>query len=229
MVGKDLVQYSYYREASANFAQRDFWDESFGQTSDCHVLGVFCYGNLCKRYLALCADGGEQAVIDDLLAELDGMFDGRASACHVRSAAVVWPREPFVRTGYTHWSNGDAIDELQWPVGNQIFFAGEAIPVDRDGWGFVHGAALSGKDAARKIAELKAAGERVAVRGSFLRSFVSDLAGVARLLRPRPFQRTARSLVQGMPAWTRVLLPCPQLKGSAACRAWQSSSSVRSS
>jgi len=162
LVAKDLIKYSYLKESSPNFAQRDFWDEAFGQSTDCHILGVFCYGKMCDRYLALCRDGGEEAMINDLLSELDAIFEGQASKLYVQSTVAIWPNEDFVQTGYTHWSHEDAIDELQWPAGarnGKVFFAGESIPVDKGNWGFAHGAAYSGKDAARKIVELKTGGK----------------------------------------------------------------------
>jgi hypothetical protein len=43
---------------------------------------------------------------------------------------------------------------MQSPVSNKIFFAGEALPVDLENWGFAHGAALSGKKAAQQIIAL---------------------------------------------------------------------------
>lgn len=160
LILKDLRNYSYLRESSKNFAQRYFWDATYGQTTDCHVLGVFCYGTICERYLALCGDDGNtQPVIDDLISELDAMFGGRASECYERSVAAIWPNEPFVQTGYTRWSDEDAIGELQRPLGGgKVLFAGESIPVDRENWGFAHGAALSGKEAAAKILDLRTTG-----------------------------------------------------------------------
>lgn len=157
---KDLVRYSYFRESSDMYAQKDFWDETFGQTTDCHILGMFCYGKICQQYLVLCESGGKDAIINDVLSELDTMFDGQASKYYVQSIATIWPNEQYARTGYTHWAEEDAIEELQWPVRNgTIHFAGEAIPVNPGDWGFAHGAAMSGKDAARKIIEIKTSGK----------------------------------------------------------------------
>ncbi|KAL9183724.1 hypothetical protein ACHAXT_004580 [Thalassiosira profunda] len=160
VIGKDLGKYSYFRESSTNYAERDFWDETFGQkdASDCHLLGMYCYGRICQQYLDLFKDGGKQAIVDALLSELDAMFDGKATGCHERTIVTLWPTEKYVQTGFTHWTNAEEIYELQGAVGKRLLFAGEAIPPDRDSWGFAHTAALSGKDAARKVVELKTTG-----------------------------------------------------------------------
>lgn len=43
---------------------------------------------------------------------------------------------------------------MQTPLDDKILFAGEALPVDQESWGYAHGAALSGKAAARKILQM---------------------------------------------------------------------------
>lgn len=162
IVSKDLLNYSFLRESSANFAQREFWDETYGQTTDENVLGMFCYGKLCHQYIELYEKGGDEAVVDNILTELDSMFDGQASKQHIKSSVHMWPKQEFIKTGYVSWIHNeeDTVEVMQRPLRyRKVFFAGEAIPVDRSQWGYVHGAAWSGKDVARKIIELERTGD----------------------------------------------------------------------
>merc|ERR1719293_70023 len=90
VIGKDLINYSYLRESSPKFAQREFWDETFGQTTECNVLGIFCYGLLCDQYIQLFEEGGKEAVVKDVLTELDTMFGGEATRQYLQSEVQLW-------------------------------------------------------------------------------------------------------------------------------------------
>ena len=137
------------RLSSPNFAERLFWDETYGQTTSQNILGFFAYGKIVEdEYLDLPND---QVLVDTLLAELDAQFDGQASQQYrQRSVVQIWSSdEPYVQTAYTRWvGNGDAaapIRVLQTPLQSRLVFAGEALPVDGQSWGFAHGAAVVGQ------------------------------------------------------------------------------------
>ena len=64
--------------------------------------------------------------------------------------------EPFVRGTYTSYRNGlRPLYSIQQPIERKIFFAGEALPPDGHNWGFVHGAALSGRQAAQQVQRVR--------------------------------------------------------------------------
>jgi len=159
---QDYTDYSD-RLSSPNFAERLFWDETYGQTTSKHILGCFAYGAIVEdEYLDL--PNSDPVLVDKLLAELDVLFDGQASQHYLqRSVVQIWSSddEPYVQTAYTRWVDGGQaapIRVLQTPLQSRLLFAGEALPVDGQSWGFAHGAAFSGKEAARKIAEIAALG-----------------------------------------------------------------------
>ena len=111
---------------------------------------MFVYGAIARQYLE--TSPTDEVLIDTVLSELDVMFAGQATNHFVKAKVQNWADEPYIETGYTRWVDPEsAIGILQTPVNHRIWFAGEALPVDQENWGFVHGAALSGKQAAIQI------------------------------------------------------------------------------
>ncbi len=79
---------------------------------------------------------------------------GNSIPAPTKAVASEWVRSPYTRGSYTYWavdSDGDDNAAFEQPTGNRLFFAGEhtssAYP------GTVHGAYLSGQEAARRVAE----------------------------------------------------------------------------
>jgi monoamine oxidase len=99
-------------------------------------------------------------IVPDLLAELDDMFEGKATQ-QIRSdetgmkVVVIqdWGKEPFIRGGNAYvkpgGSNNDR-EELAEPVNNKLFFAGEATDVKGE-FGTVNGALQSAERAALEL------------------------------------------------------------------------------
>ena len=99
-------------------------------------------------------------VIPVLLAELDSIFDGKATL-HARKdlndniVAVIqdWSLEPYIKGGVTYskpgGTNQDRVD-LAEPINNKLFFAGEATDVNGE-FGTLNGALLSGARAAQEV------------------------------------------------------------------------------
>ncbi len=127
-----------------------YYDPGFGQDSDQAILGLFAYGKVAEPLLQMSSDQVKRHV----LGELDGVFSGAASRGYQAHVVQNWQREPFVRGAYSDRLTRSIIKALARPLAEQVYFAGEAIPKDRANWGYAHGAALSGADAATQIARV---------------------------------------------------------------------------
>ena len=101
-------------------------DERIGKKGQDHVLMAFLMGHQAE---ALAALGSEQAMAEALLAELDGMYEGRASATFLAAHVIDWTAHPYIRGGYSYSKVGigDARQVAAQPVANRLFFAGEAM------------------------------------------------------------------------------------------------------
>lgn len=149
VVDTDADWYQDDDMTARNFGERGFYDETFGKDTDLNIMGFFVYGLPAEYYSAK----GTDFVIDDIIGELDDMYNGTASDTFIRGIVQDWPEQPYVKTAYTkHVKNDDGtIDQLKRPINGKVYFAGEALPDNNSDWGFAHGAALSGKRAANQI------------------------------------------------------------------------------
>jgi hypothetical protein len=69
------------------------------------------------------------------------MFEGKASQLYINNTIIqIWSAttEPYVCTGYTRWVRDDPypIKVFQKPVAKSLLFAGDALPVDLESWGY---------------------------------------------------------------------------------------------
>jgi len=96
---------------------------------------------------------GETALIDHALSVMEAMFGSAVSAAFIRGSASSWLTDPYSLGAYTYAAPGAAPlrTALAAPVGNQIFFAGEALSVLKHG--SLPGAYDSGQAAARLVLE----------------------------------------------------------------------------
>ena len=128
--------------------QRLYYDASYGQRSDRHVLGLFTVGEPAERYQAL--DEGDE-LREAILAELDEIFDGAATPAYLQHIAQNWNDEPFALGAYL-------ADEADWRIPRQlqerfsdrVYLAGDAY-TSHDDWSAVDDAARSARDAVREI------------------------------------------------------------------------------
>lgn len=145
----------FYRDAfslennSVGGDERFFYNAAIGQdTHDEHILGVFLMGPQADAYVDLSDD----EIVAILLADLDTAYGNVIATSSLISSHVQnWNRQPFIGGAYTASARERDINTLrEVVVENTIVFAGEAIPDDGNSyqWGFVHGAALSGRRAA---------------------------------------------------------------------------------
>jgi monoamine oxidase len=131
-----------------------YYDETLGQDSDQHILGLFALGEPAEDYLNHTT---QDDLCDYILAELDYMFDDKASDTFVRLIVQNWTDEPFIRGSYSeYFDRTEIIRAVSLPIDDVVYFAGEAMPADGEWYGYVHGAALSGQKAANSI--VKSAG-----------------------------------------------------------------------
>ncbi|MDX1693767.1 MAG: NAD(P)/FAD-dependent oxidoreductase [Ketobacteraceae bacterium] len=101
----------------------------------------------------------DNARINQVLADLDVAFSGKASAEFVEGVVMNWSDEPYVRGSYSFPAPGtypsilgDSMrDYLAAPVGNTLHFAGEAT--SRNAMSTVVGALQTGDRAARAVHE----------------------------------------------------------------------------
>eukprot|EP00568_Trieres_chinensis_P002082 CAMPEP_0183309818 /NCGR_PEP_ID=MMETSP0160_2-20130417/25560_1 /TAXON_ID=2839 ORGANISM="Odontella Sinensis, Strain Grunow 1884" /NCGR_SAMPLE_ID=MMETSP0160_2 /ASSEMBLY_ACC=CAM_ASM_000250 /LENGTH=423 /DNA_ID=CAMNT_0025473897 /DNA_START=20 /DNA_END=1291 /DNA_ORIENTATION=+ len=132
-----------------------FYDATYGQEeTDNHVLGCFIVGELATPYVELT----DEEIVQKLLRDMDKAYDGQATANFIDYYVENWSQQSHIGGTYSAFPNNQIwpINVFRKPLKNRLYFAGEAVPVDSDyEWGFVHGAALSGKEAARKIIAAK--------------------------------------------------------------------------
>ena len=124
--------------------QHLYYDAAYGQASSTNVLGLFSVGTGAEPYQA---QPDDDALRDFILAELDEIFDGRASATYMKHIAQNWSEEPFVGQAYLFDSSPTWIPRALWePIGdNRVLFAGDAY-TKHDDWSAVDDAARSARD-----------------------------------------------------------------------------------
>jgi monoamine oxidase len=118
-----------------------FYDAAYGQNTEKNVLGVFAVGPVSKTYL----ERNDEAFINYVLAELDELFEGKATPNYKKHIFQNWSAEPYAQGAYVHyfesWRN---IKKLGKPVADKLYFAGDAY-TDGSPWSSVPAAAQSAK------------------------------------------------------------------------------------
>lgn len=125
-----------------------YYDAAFRKEAERNVLALFWVSDRAEAYTQLSDD----EVIDAVLAELDEIFDGKASRHYVRHVVQNWTAEEFIGGAYTFGHTGDAyrvIRDLSRPINSRLYFAGEAT--DQENWATVHGAMQSGYAAVERL------------------------------------------------------------------------------
>lgn len=117
-------------------------DDSVGKVQDDNVLLAFVMGDQAEYLTAL---GSDAAITDALLQELDTMYDGRATATFLAAHVQNWTNHPFIRGAYSYGTvgMGNAREVAAQPLGQSIYFAGEAMNLNGHHQ-TLHGAVESG-------------------------------------------------------------------------------------
>lgn len=130
--------------------EKVYYDVAYFKEANDHILGLLSTGTSTEEYYAL---GDEQAIIDNVLAELDNLLGGVASQHYTGEYLL----ENWGQQVYTlgTWSNpsDNCPPDLKTPVDDKLFFAGETYDVDDSNYlrGSVQGAIKSGYNAATAI------------------------------------------------------------------------------
>ncbi|GGI57722.1 flavin monoamine oxidase family protein [Winogradskyella haliclonae] len=119
--------------------QKLYYDASYGQNSDRHILGLFTVGTGTLPYRNL----SDSELIDYMLEELDGIFNNQASSNYIKHISQNWNNEPFAKGAYvSDQEDWRRIRTLGESVDNKLFFAGTVYTTGED-WSSVHTAARS--------------------------------------------------------------------------------------
>lgn len=156
--------------------RRNFWEQDFrsiygGTTGPEYFNPNFDKRSDVSKTLSVTIGGAKAEelsplgldMVPELLSELDGMFDGKATPNirldPVNDEYIVaiqdWGQEPFIKGGVSYLKPGATVsarEALSKPVKNVLFFAGEATDVTGEA-GTVNGALLSAERAAKEIVD----------------------------------------------------------------------------
>lgn len=102
------------------------YDAAYKKESDKNILGLFAINEKAKAYTEL----KEEEIIAKFLAELDTIFEGKASVHYKQHILQNWSKEPFIQGAYSYsfdGDRGDIINKLSEPLGDKVYFAGEAL------------------------------------------------------------------------------------------------------
>ncbi len=127
------------------------YDAAFRKESDRHILGLFAINEMAQAYTQL---KSEAAIIEKVLGELDEIFDGKASPNYVKHLLQNWSGEAYIQGAYSYTFDGNRrgiVGEIEKPLGNKIFFAGEALSLHHQAT--VHGACESARATVARMME----------------------------------------------------------------------------
>ena len=118
--------------------ERIYYNAAFRKDAQKNILGLFTVGKNAEQYAQLNTD---QEIIDKILAELDEVFDGKASQNYIKHVIQNWSKEPYIRGSYSSDFSNDrtrTMEDLMAPVEKKVYFAGEALSDENQAT--VHGA-----------------------------------------------------------------------------------------
>ncbi len=125
-----------------------YLDAKYGKQGEDEVLEAFIMGGKADILESL----DEKEAIDLLLAELDEIYDGRASAFYLEHFVQNWGQSPYIKGAYSYSSVGieDSRAILAKSLEQKLYFAGEACQINGHHQ-TVHGAFESGYEQALRI------------------------------------------------------------------------------
>ena len=132
-------------QCKAKNGEKSYYDMAFKKDTKEHILGFLCTGVESKNYDALLT---EQDIVNNLIEELDDMFEGKASQTYLHEYRYEnWGQHEFTKGTWTQafMERKSALKELNQPLNKKIYFAGEIYDIYHQMG--VPGAILSGYDA----------------------------------------------------------------------------------
>ncbi|MCI5057334.1 MAG: FAD-dependent oxidoreductase [Flavobacteriales bacterium] len=126
-----------------------YYDAAFKKDSQDNILGLFWVADKAKKLTEL----SDEEIIQEVLKELDEIFEGKATENYMEHIIQNWSKEPFIQGSYSHYGSEaqDYISTLSEPIQEKVYFAGEALNASE--WSTVHGAGFSGVEQAKVILE----------------------------------------------------------------------------
>jgi monoamine oxidase len=124
-----------------NEEEKFVYDAAFRKDSNKHILGLFAINDKANAYTQL---NSEQEIIDKFMAELDEIFEGKATANYVNHIIQNWSKEPYIQGAYSYSFDGkqeDIVATINDPLLDKVYFAGEALSIKNQA--MVHGACES--------------------------------------------------------------------------------------
>jgi monoamine oxidase len=124
-----------------NAEDKFIYDAAFRKDSSKNILGLFAINEKANAYTQL---NSEEEIIAKFMAELDEIFDGKATANYVNHIIQNWSKEPFIQGAYSYSFDGnqkDIVAKICEPLFNKVYFAGEALSINNQA--MVHGACES--------------------------------------------------------------------------------------
>lgn len=117
--------------------ERIYYDAAFRKDSARNILGLFTVGEEATVYAT---QPTEEVLIKYILAELDTIFEGKASQFYLKHVIQNWSKEPYIQGSYTNQGDENLQGVMKEAVNNKIYFAGEAYAANH---ATVHGAGES--------------------------------------------------------------------------------------
>lgn len=136
--------------ADGELLEKLYIDGLFRKDSAHNMLTLFYVGDDAAELTDLSDDQVIQSVVD----ELDALFDGQASANLVQAIVQNWSAKEWIGGCYGMAFAGDedaVVATLNAPIGDQVFFAGEALSTDNGAT--VPGAMQSAYESVRVLLE----------------------------------------------------------------------------
>lgn len=120
-------------------------DDTVGKSTSDNVLLAFIMGDQAAYLHSL---GSDTAITNALLQELDGMYNGQATASFIASTVFDYTAKPFIKGayGFSTIQMGNAREIAAQAVNKRLYFAGEAMNTNGHHQ-TVHGAVESGYNA----------------------------------------------------------------------------------
>jgi len=125
-----------------------YFDGLFKKPSSWFMLTLFQVGHKASQRVSL----SDEEILSDVMAELDGMFDDKASAHLLKGRVENWSKKPFIQGAYSVNATYDK-DKILSPIENRLFFCGEYLAIGDENQATVHGAAISGRSVALSLSE----------------------------------------------------------------------------
>jgi monoamine oxidase len=117
------------------------YDAAFGKDATKNILALFAINDKATPYTQLKT---EAEIINKFIAELDEIFEGKASKNYIKHVIQNWSAEPYIQGAYSYTFDGsqrDIVAEVKKPLLDKVFFAGEALTIENQST--VHGACES--------------------------------------------------------------------------------------